>query len=927
VVLVDFLRANADIFVWSPSDMPGIPREVAEHSLDILPHSRAVQQRLRRFDEERHRAIGEELRKLLEAGFIKEVFHPTWLANPVLVKKKNGKWRMCVDYTSLNKACPKVPFPLPQIDQIVDSTTRCKLLCFLDAYSGYHQIKMKESDQLATSFITLFGMYCYVTMSFGLRNAGATYQRCMQHVFGDHIGRTVEAYVDDIVMKTRKADDLVSDLHIVFGCLQANRVKLNPEKCVLGMPWGMLLGYVVSQRGIEANPEKVAALECMGPIWDLKGVQKVFGCLAALSRFISRLGEKGLPLYRLLKKHERFSWTVEAQEALDKLKATLAHAPILTPPQDSEPLYLYVASTTQVVSAVIIVERTEEGHALPVQRPVYYISEVLSETKARYPQVQKLLYAVVLARRKLRHYFEAHPVKVVSSFPLGEIIWNPDAAGRIAKWSVELMGETLAYAPRKSIKSQILADFVAEWTDTQLLPPQIQDECWTLYFDGSVMKTGAGAGLLFVSPLGEHMKYAVRLHFPASNNMAEYEALLCGLKIAIETGIKRLDVRADSQLVIDQVMKNASCHDDKMEAYCKAVRALEDMFYDIELNHVPRRYNEEADELAKIASGRITVPPNVFVRDVAQPSVNLDPCPSNREEPSGAPSSTTGAEPMDEDPWNEAYVLSLLEGYGADGAEALDVESAPSEGDWRDNYIAWMGRGEPPSDRSKARRIARMAQSFALVDGELYKRAAFGILQQCVPIPQGRELLRDIHAGVCGHHATPRTLIGNAFRQGFYWPTAVADASEIVRTCEGCQFYARKSNLPAHVLQTIPVTWPFAVWGLDIVGPLRRAPGGYTHLLVAVDKFSKWVEVRPITNFRVEQAVTFFIDIVYRFGVPTSIITDNRSQFTGRKFQEFCDKFHIRVDWAAVAHPQTNGQVERANGMILQGRKPRISTG
>jgi hypothetical protein len=289
----------------------------------------------------------------------------------------------------------------------------------------------------------------------------------------------------------------------------------------------------------------------MGPIWDLKGVQKVLGCLAALSRFVSRLSEKGLPLYRLLKKHERFSWTVEAQEALDKLKATLSHAPILTPPQSGEPLYLYVAATTQVVSTVIVVERTEEGHALPVKRLVYYISEVLSETKARYPQIQKLFYAVVLARCKLRHYFEAHPVTVVSSFLLGEIICNPDAAGRIAKWSVEFMGETLAYAPCRAIKPQILADFITEWTDTQLPPLQIQAECWTLYFDGSVLKTGAGAGLLFISPLGEHMRYAIRLHFPTSNNMAEYEALLCGLRIVIEIGIECLNVRGDSQLVID----------------------------------------------------------------------------------------------------------------------------------------------------------------------------------------------------------------------------------------------------------------------------------------------------------------------------------------------------------------------------------------
>jgi hypothetical protein len=182
---------------------------------------------------------------------------------------------------------------------------------------------MKESDRLTTSFIAQFGMFCYVTMPFGLRNAGATYKRCMQHVFGDHIGRTIEAYVDDIVVKTRKADDIVNDLRIAFDCLRGNGVKLNPENCVFRVPRGMLLGHIISQWGIEPNPEKVAALDRMGPIRDLKGVQKVLGCLTAMSRFISRLGEKCLPLYR----------TVEAQEALDKLKAMLARAPILMPPQ------------------------------------------------------------------------------------------------------------------------------------------------------------------------------------------------------------------------------------------------------------------------------------------------------------------------------------------------------------------------------------------------------------------------------------------------------------------------------------------------------------------------------------------------------------------------------------------------------------------
>jgi ribonuclease HI len=515
---------------------------------------------------------------------------------------------MCVDYTGLNKACPKVPYPLPRIDQIVDSTAGCETLSFLDAYSGYHQIKMKESDQLVTSFITPFGMYCYTTMPFGLRNAGATYQRCMNHVFREHIGRTVEAYVDDIVVKTRKASDLLSGLETTFKCLRAKGVKLNLKKCVFGVPRDMLLGFVVFERGIEANPEKIAAITNMGPIKDLKGVQRVMGCLAALSRFISRLGEKGLPLYRLLRKTEHFTRTLEAEEALGNLKALLTNAPILVLPTAGEAILIYVAATTQVVSAAIIVERREEGYALLVQRPVYFISEVLSETKICYPQIQKLLYAVILTRRKLRHYFESHPVTVVSSFPLGEIIQCREASGRIAKWAVELMGETILFAPRKAIKSQVLADFVAEWVDIQLPTAPIQLELWTLYFDGSLMKTGAGAGLLFISHLGKHLRYVLRLHFSASNNVAEYEALVNRLRIAIELGVRRLDARGDSQLVIDQVMKNSHYRNPKMEAYCDEVRRLEDKFYGLELNHIARRYNETADELAKIASGRTMVP-------------------------------------------------------------------------------------------------------------------------------------------------------------------------------------------------------------------------------------------------------------------------------------------------------------------------------
>ena len=198
--------------------MLGVPKELIEHALKV--DSKATP-KLRCFSPDKREAIKKELAKLLVAGFIKEVYHPEWLANPVLFQKKNNnEWRMSVDYTDLNKHCPKDPFGLPRIDQVIDSTAGCVLLYFLDCYSGYHQIALKEEDQIKMAFITPYGAYAYKTMSFGLKNAGATYQRGIQLCFADQLHRNVEAYVDDVVVKTKSQDQFISDLEETINSLR-----------------------------------------------------------------------------------------------------------------------------------------------------------------------------------------------------------------------------------------------------------------------------------------------------------------------------------------------------------------------------------------------------------------------------------------------------------------------------------------------------------------------------------------------------------------------------------------------------------------------------------------------------------------------------------------------------------------------------------
>ncbi|XP_072087342.1 uncharacterized protein [Arachis hypogaea] len=258
--LITMLQDNADLFAWTPADMPGIDPNFICHKLAVNPNFRPIRQKKRNLGDERRKAAEAKTKKLLEARFIRELRFSAWLANVVMVRKNLGKWRMCVDFTDLNKACPKDGYPLPNIDRLVDDTSGFPVLSFMDAYSGYNQILMHPDDEEKTAFITDQGNFCYKVMPFGLKNAGATYQRLMDKVFKDQIGRNIEIYVDDMVVKSTSEEQHKHDLDKVFTQLRKHNMRLNPEKCAFGVKGGKFLGFLLTNRGIEANPDKCSAV-------------------------------------------------------------------------------------------------------------------------------------------------------------------------------------------------------------------------------------------------------------------------------------------------------------------------------------------------------------------------------------------------------------------------------------------------------------------------------------------------------------------------------------------------------------------------------------------------------------------------------------------------------------------------------------------
>ncbi|GJT80846.1 reverse transcriptase domain-containing protein [Tanacetum coccineum] len=402
-----------------------------------------------------------------------------------------------------------------------------------------------------------------------------------------------------------------------------------------------------------------------------------------------------------------------------------------------------------------------------------------------------------------------------------------------------------------------------------------------MFTDGSSCVDGCGAGVVLTDPEGTEFTYALRFLFEATNNKAEYEALIAGLRIAEKIGVQNLQVNVDSKLVANQVNGTYVEKETDMIKYLEKVKTLASAYREFSIKQVPRNGNKKTDALSKMASTSCAhLSKHVLVEELKEKFVN------------------------------EIEVLVVVE----------------EEGDsWITPIHKYLTDETLPAERKKARAIKRKSQRFAIINEILYKKSFLGPWLRCVGPSQANYVLREIHEGSCSMHAGTRSVVAKALRIGYYWPTMHKDARALIKACQECQVHKPVPRNPQERLNPITSPWPFYKWGIDKAGPFPEGPDKVKFLIVAMEYFTKWIEEKPVVTITGNQVKKFvWENIVCRFGLSGEIISDNGKQFRDNPFKDWCEKLCIQQHFASVKHPQTNGQVERANRSLGEGIKARL---
>jgi ribonuclease HI len=606
VKVIELLKEYVDCFAWEYHEMPGLSRELVEHRLPVKPGFRPYKQPLRRFNPLLYDRVKEEIDRLLKAGFIRPCRYAEWVSSIVPVEKKgSGKIRVCIDFRYLNKATPKDEYPMPIADLMINDALGHKVISFLDGNVGYNQIFMAEEDMYKTAFRCpgFVGLFEWVVMTFGLKNAGATYQRAMNLIFHDLLGIILEIYIDDIVVKSDGMEGHIADLRLAFERMRRYGLKMNPLKCAFGVSAGKFLGFMVHERGVEIDPKKIEKIHDFKAPTCKKEVQKLLGKVNYLRRFISNLAGKidaFVPILRL-KKEADFTWGAKQKETFEELKRYLSTPPVVRAPKAGKPFRLYVASEDKVIGAVLTQE--EDGK----EYIITYLSRRLLDAETRYVFIEILCLCLYYACTKLRHYLlYSTCIVTCQADVIKHMLQRPILSGRIGKWAYALIEYDLAYEPLKTIKGQIVCDFIV---DHHIDVAYEGEVClvevipWKIYFDGSSCKEGQGKGVVLISPNGMCYEASVRLEYYCTNNQAEYNALLFGLQVMEMVGAKYVEAFGDSELVVQQVAGIYKCLDGSLNRYLDSCLDIIANFDNFAIRHIARCDNSRANDLAQQTSG------------------------------------------------------------------------------------------------------------------------------------------------------------------------------------------------------------------------------------------------------------------------------------------------------------------------------------
>ncbi|KAK1614114.1 hypothetical protein QYE76_019631 [Lolium multiflorum] len=603
--MIALLKEYPDCFAWDYTEMPGLDRSIIEHRLPLKKGFRPFQQRARQMKAEILEEVKKEIEKMLAAGFIRPCRYAEWISSIVPVEKKDGRWRVAIDFRDLNRATPKDEYPMPVAETLINAAAGHKVLSFMDGNAGYNQIFMAPEDIHKTAFRVpgAVGLFEYVVMTFGLKNAGATYQRAMNYIFHDLIGKLVEIYIDDVVVKSVSMEGHLEDLRHVLDRTRKFGLRMNPKKCAFGVTAGQFLGFLVHERGIEIGLKSQEAVRTMQPPTTKKELQRLIGKINFVRRFISNLSGRIEPFMGLVKtkSDDEFHWGAEQQQAFDDIKRYLTTPPVLVPPQQDRPFYIYLSVADTSIASVVV--QLYEG----VERVVFYLSRRMLDAETRYPEVEKLCLCLVFTCTKLHHILLTAEIFVIcKSDVVKHMLSAPVLKGRLGKWMLALSEFDLRYQPAKAVKGQALADLIAERINTNIAALSIR--AWAMFFDGSACDGGCGIGILLVSPRGTEYSFSIRLSTPCTNNVAEYEAIRKGMELLLEAGAEAVELFGDSKLVINQLTDEYKCESESLFPYWMECRELMTQFRYINFNWVPRSQNTEANNLAQMASGYIDTP-------------------------------------------------------------------------------------------------------------------------------------------------------------------------------------------------------------------------------------------------------------------------------------------------------------------------------